>query len=669
MLYEQESRGIKNVRLARESLRYPAIIPLLFGNMIVGYENNGKSYTLSVSKGENFTIVPFNRRQLRKNMIGFKIKSVTAEAFPVSMRNALVLVQLIPVSQNYGKMNIWILRRCTWRKRNRLRLRLFAKSLLQDMGDNCQRMLGVRKCGHNPTVSGLCNNRESPHSGSTLYELMSPIKLKRPSTKQLIEAQPSTRYVSNRIFAYNEHKNAPDNVNVLMVFFGQFIDHEITQTPAEGHDENAKAPVQNEAGLANMSFTRSAVLRYDYSQSSNSGYSNKNIQDGSPFNSITSFIDGGAIYGSNNLRANTLRLFKKGKMIMKGPKKSLLPMNRKAHLHFKLDNEPGTDNPSLFVAGDHRANENVVLLAIHTIFIREHNRVAKLLRKWVRRKGSYRLLENDEWLFRTAKKIVIAQMQIITFEEFVPAMMGENSLKPYTHYQPNVDARISIFHSSFAYRWGHSSVPESMEVSDVKGKSSTISLRDMFFNTKMFLGHGVDNLLISAMNTPAEDVDEQLVDSIRDFLFNPRRKGVLDLGALNIQRTRDLGIPPYLELQKIYKTGSGLNNIKPELRDRLLKVYGKADKIDSFVGGLCEDKVPGSLLGPLFHAINVDQFARLRDGDRFYYKNMRWPKVVQDMPLVQRIQEGNIRFRDIVFANTDLGIDQVGSRSSMFRTQ
>lgn len=48
-------------------------------------------------------------------------------------------------------------------------------------------------------------------------------------------------------------------------------------------------------------------------------------------------------------------------------------------------------------------------------------------------------------------------------------------------------------------------------------------------------------------------------------------------------------------------------------------MYGNIDSIDAFIGGLAEDHVSGTSVGSMVLASLVDQFTRLRDGDRFFY--------------------------------------------------
>ena len=65
----------------------------------------------------------------------------------------------------------------------------------------------------------------------------------------------------------------------------------------------------------------------------------------------------------------------------------------------------------VYCLGDFRVNEQPNLAIIHTLFIREHNRIAKELKK-------LNSLWSDEILFQETKRIVNAQYQYITYNEW-----------------------------------------------------------------------------------------------------------------------------------------------------------------------------------------------------------------------------------------------------------
>lgn len=664
--------GISDLGRALRSLRMPNLIPLLFGNSIQSYSKANDGYEINHSPKLKTELFPLQKRRHLKfasiYSAGFVIKRSSFEAFPVPMENTMVVVRLVKVygSNRYALLHIWLTSQGIYTSPQLRRQKIYTRSLLQDFADNAQRSLGVKNCPNFPTISGLCNNRGNSVSGSTFQPLLEEVKLQRVPTSQLVALSPNPRLVSNTIFKSAEERKAPRMTNLLMVFFGQFIDHEVTATPSEQVDPEANAAIPHPDGKSSIHFKRSGILRYSYKSCCGVPYTTRRVWEGTPFNQLTSFVDGGAIYGSNNLRANILRKFNHGELILRGRgSESLLPMNTENDLDFLLHNEGEGHLRNLFVAGDSRANENPVLLSLHTIFAREHNRVCALLRRWVKRKP----LLTDNWLYTQARQIVIAELQSITFNEFVPAMLGRAALSLYEGYDPKVDARVSTLFASFAYRWGHSAVSEKMKVKDRKGNVMTKTLKDLFFNSNVFKEHGVDNLLLSAMNTAALDVDLHVSESLRNFLFNPTKPGVLDLITLNIHRSRDVGSLSYDAAQKLFKTGRGMENIREDLQPKLLDLYGSVEKIDAFVGGLAEKKVEGSLLGPLFHAINVDQFKRLRDGDRFYYENIHWHSAIVNMPLVQEIRNHQIRLIDVIMENTGISYDEVGWRDTVFKTK
>ena len=95
------------------------------------------------------------------------------------------------------------------------------------------------------------------------------------------------------------------------------------------------------------------------------------------------------------------------------------------------------------------------------------------------------------------------------------------------------------------------------------------------------------------------------------------------MGALNIQRGRDHGLPPYnkwreycgLTVANSFEDLAG-DISRREVREKLAELYDNVNDIDLFVGGILEDLLPGGRLGATFACIIKTQFQRLRDGDR-----------------------------------------------------
>lgn len=665
LLIVHKKTAIRNLALAKASLPFPNLIPLLYGNSIQGYTSSGKAFTIIHSATRKTEILPLKHKHAAKNVAGFVIKSSSPNTYPLSLEKSLLILKLRPISSVFGELRLWFISPSSHRRRQKFRRFILTKSLVQDFADNAQRVLGVNGCSEFISISGLCNNRLNPLFGVTITDLRMDFPHSRFPTTKLNSWTPGTRLVSNTIFKVKTQRFAPRNINMLMIIFGQLIDHEIILTH---ENSNAPAPIPIPDSASHMEFSRTAILPYHYSQCCTAKYIHPNIWERTAFNDLTAFIDGGIVYGSDNFRANALRSFRGGKLILKrSGSELLLPRNHLSDLAFTVHNLPKADDPSLFVSGDVRANENPFLLAMHTLFAREHNRVCDVIARWMRRRAS-RKIATDSWIYNQARQIVIAELQSILFNEFVPAMLGYDALGDYDGYNSSVDATISTFHSSFAYRWGHSAIVNSINIKNKQGKIEKRFVKDLLFKPNELHRHGIDNLILACMDTAAKDVDEQVEDVLRDFLFHANERGVLDLVALNIQRGRDFGIPSYTEIQRLFDSGEGLENIKPELREPLLKLYGHADKIDAFVGSLAEKRKSGSIFGPLLQAINVDQFKRLRDGDRFYYENMKWHPEIKELPLVEEIMLHEIGMHNIVYENTNIPDSAIADRDSFFKT-
>jgi peroxidase len=325
----------------------------------------------------------------------------------------------------------------------------------------------------------------------------------------------------------------------------------------------------------------------------------------------------------------------------------------------------------LFLAGDVRSNENIELTSMHTLFIREHNRLAEQI-------AAETPALTDEAIYQRARALVIAEIQAITYNEWLPALLGAGAIKSYRGYNANVNPGIANEFSTAAFRL-HSTINDDVEFFDNDGRSITfdytddygntttidgeIALFDAFFNRTMFKQTGVDGILKYAASTHAEEIDNQLVDSLRNFLFGQPGQGGLDLASLNIQRGRDHGLADYNSVRAAYGlprvTSFAQITSDAEVQATLKDLYGTVDNIDLWVGGLAEDHVRGSSLEPLFQKIIADQFQRLRDGDRFWYQRVFTGR---QLPQIERTT-----LADIIERNT--GVEGLQNNVFFFRAE
>ncbi|XP_019613501.1 PREDICTED: thyroid peroxidase-like [Branchiostoma belcheri] len=297
-----------------------------------------------------------------------------------------------------------------------------------------------------------------------------------------------------------------------------------------------------------------------------------------------------------------------------------------------------TGNETCSQAGDIRVNEQPGLTSMHTVFLREHNRIARQL------SGLNPHWDDDRVFFET-RKIVGALMQKITYGEDLPYVLGPDAMTKFhltllqsgffSGYDVSVNPTISNVFATAAYRSGHSLVNERqfrLPPDFNQGSLCPIQLDFAFFNPSHVLNNdlgGVDSILRGLTAQPHQDVDRFMVSSLTKHLFaDPPGSLGLDLAALNIQRGRDHGLPGYNAWRVTCglsgaTTFSALGTEIPDVNTRKIlgKLYSHVNDIDVFVGGLAEESVPGGVVGPTFACLIGLQFQALRMGDRFWFEN------------------------------------------------
>ena len=488
-------------------------------------------------------------------------------------------------------------------------------------------------------IDGTGNNLVETDWGSTDEQLLRLVSVEYGDgiSTPAGEDRPSAREVSNAVVAQTELTTNDRGLTDLVWLWGQFIDHDLDLTESADPVEafNIEVPTGDEyfdpdgTGEQVIALNRSI---YDEETGDEIGDPRQQI------NQITAFLDGSVVYGSDEERAAALRTFEGGKLKTSGG--DLLPFNEEG-----LENAGGTFD-SLFLAGDVRANENAALTAMHTVWVREHNRLADEI-----------AAENpeltDEEIYQQARAIVRAQLQVITYNEFLPALLGKDALSEYHGYDPTVNPGISNLFSTAAYRLGHSMLPTELLRLDSDGnvvEAGNLSLSEAFFAPQEILSEGIDSLLLGAANQQAQEIDNMIIDDVRNFLFGQPGQGGFDLASLNIQRGRDHGLADYnqarIDLGLEPVTSFDEITSDPELAAELEALYGDVNNIDAWVGGLAEDHVRGSSLGELMQTVLIDQFERIRDGDRFWYENVLSGRALAAVEATT--------LSDVIMRNTDI---------------
>ena len=423
---------------------------------------------------------------------------------------------------------------------------------------------------------------------------------------------PNVRLVSAN---FHSDGDVPDTLATHMVTqMGQFLDHDITLTP-ETHHECCNGDTSEDCFPINI-----PADDYFYSNlvppqtclefSRSSAFCDTAESTREQINGITAFVDASNVYGSDDDSATALR-GSDGKLLV--DEHNLLPKNA----------------DGVRIAGDVRAIEMPGLAAMHTLFVREHNRIAEQLAG----QG------DDEWIYQNVRRIVIAEMQNIVYQGYLPVVLGENvmrdenlELKTDSEYNNQVDPSITNSFATAAYRFGHSMIQGLIQMYNLADKTLklTYPLSENYFNLTNYEaddGIGMEQILMGLTEQPAQKNDRHVTTETTNLLFpEPDAKFGQDLVSRNLQRGRDHGIASYPAFAFHYDRANDMDcwehrppSITQDKWDDLMKIYHHPHHIDLFTGGLAETPVQGGLSGPVFTKIKSDQFKALKDGDRFFF--------------------------------------------------
>ncbi|WP_336489441.1 peroxidase family protein [Methylobacterium nigriterrae] len=431
---------------------------------------------------------------------------------------------------------------------------------------------------------------------------------------------PNPRTISNVVVGQGDANIPnPDGFSGMLYAWGQFVDHDLDLSRNDG-----VTPISVVVPPGDPYFPPGSLIpitRAVIDPKTGAGTDTP----ATAVNAITGWLDASMVYGSDAATAASLR-------------------RPDGHMATSSGDNLPIVNGS-FVAGDVRATENPSLTALQTLFVREHNLQVDRLH------AAHPDLGGDA-LYDQARAIVTAEIQHITYDEFLPHLLGPDAIHPYSGYDPGIDPRISVEFAGAAYRFGHSIVSAETERIDEYGNvvGPELALRDTFGMTPAAFAaaSGADGFLRHLGDDASQAMDARIVEDLRNFLIDPPVGQ--DLASINIQRGRDLGLGTLNETR--VDLGLAPYHDVSEITDdqatvaALREAFGSVDAVDLWTGGLAERHAPGAAIGSTFATIIGSQFERLRDGDRLWYENGQF-----DRQTLKEIEHTTLS--DIIERNTD----------------
>ncbi|XP_045668228.1 dual oxidase 2 [Ursus americanus] len=351
-------------------------------------------------------------------------------------------------------------------------------------------------------------------------------------------------------------------------------------------------------------------------------------------NEVTGWLDGSAIYGSSHSWSDALRSFSGGQLAS-GPDPAF-PRDAQSPLLMWTAPDPATGQRGpggLYAFGAERGNRDPFLQALGLLWFRYHNLCAQRLAREHPQWG-------DEELFQHARKRVIATYQNIVLYEWLPSFL-QKTPPGYTGYHSFLDPSISPEFLAASEQFFSTMVPPGvymrnaschfqMVLNEGFGNSPALRVCNSYWrreNANLNSAQAVDQLLLGMASQISELEDRIVVEDLRDYWPGPSKFSRTDYVASSIQRGRDMGLPSYTQALMALgldtpRNWSHINpTVDPQVLEATAALYNQdLSRLELLPGGLLESHGDP---GPLFSTIVLNQFVRLRDGDRYWFENTR----------------------------------------------
>ncbi|KAL6437081.1 hypothetical protein ACFW04_004997 [Cataglyphis niger] len=538
---------------------------------------------------------------------------------------------------------------------------------LQDtpLGESCAAVHSVEcdEMSKYRSIDGTCNNIENPSWGSAMTAYTRVLfsqyfdGIQEPRrVGQTKKPLPSPRLVSAALSTANDQSDASRTLAVME--WSQFIAHDIAHTavrkmvstgkpisccqpdgdtlsPRHIHPDCSpisvpeRDPVYGKHYIRCMNYVRSLpVLRSECT-----------FGPVEQMNQVSHFLDGSTIYGSTLKKSRKLRAFEGGR----------LRVNMQNNLEYlpRGDTELASQcGENCYNSGDDRVNIEPQLAVIHTIWLREHNRIADKLAKlnpdW-----------SDEILYQEARRIVIAEIQHITYKEWLPILLGRRYIHAVgliirnshsRNYNSVDEPSISNEAATAALRFLNSLMQGKLNLPDnSRQQNRTLNLAEHFFNPRVIESEDIfDGLLRGLATQTSQRMDISLIPDMTSKLYTSNGNNLgLDAISLDIERGRDHGLPGYNYYRRYCRLPTArtfddfLDYIPAEMVRKLRTIYSHPNDVDLIVGGMAERPADDGMVGPTFRCLIYEQFSRSRHTDRYFYDSAMQPHPFTPEQLVQ----------------------------------
>nr|AAA16245.1 peroxidase-like protein [Euprymna scolopes] len=489
------------------------------------------------------------------------------------------------------------------------------------------------------TADGSCNNLVLPYLGrsSTPFERYLPavyedgLDLPR-ATGVLGGALPGARLISTNFHGFSTPADRDDQLTHLTTLFGVFLNHDLQiypSMPTSGGDLEESIDCCNSDNTAvcypidipvnDTYFGVYGRTCMEFVRSLASPALTCGLGPREQLNTATGYIDASQVYGSDIDRQLLLRAMEGGLMrTTPTDDLDLMPQDNSTFCR-------AAEGNLCFIGGDGRVNVQPMMMSLHHLFVREHNRLANII-------SSANPDWTDEVIFQETRKLVIAEMQHVTYNEYLPKIVGPTMMETYSlntltqgysMYLANINPSIRNGFASAGIIYSHSGLRSLITIGD-----SQNTLSSLFYNSDVFYsGTDAPTLVFQGLTTDmAQGIDRLMTEELTNKLVETAPGNGWDLAAIKLQAGRDIGLPTYnawaqwcgLDVATNFTT---LADHSEDDANLLATVYTSVEDIDVWTGGVSEIPIEGGSVGPLFACIAARQFQALKMGDRFWYEN------------------------------------------------